>query len=172
MRFNKTIEASDYGLSDTFQHIQNMTAILSGAYTPWGTEHRRWEYGIVLEALRQVNAKTVLEVGGGSSMFAASAIWAGFEVTVVDPEDYTAMFEQQVKPGGLLCLTTDFHPSGQVQMGGHLRTYNEISLWQLRSFARTKGFDVFGDAPDYDHFEQNVHGLYTFASLFLQRTVE
>ncbi len=37
------------------------------------------------------------------------------------------------------------------------------------SEAELCGFEVFGDTPDYTHFEPNVAGLYTFASLALKR---
>lgn len=218
MRYSKTIELSDYETSDTFQHIDNMRGILEGAYTGWGTEHRRWEYGIGLALLRQEQAKTVLEVGGGSSLFAASAIWMEMDVKVVDPDDYRSMFEQQsqrigktipfihqdffnypegeqfdavvcistiehvpndadfflkllryVKPGGLLYLTTDFHDSGVALFGGHNRTYNAEMLMSLIALAQETGFEILGEAPDYQAFQPLVHGMYTFASLALKR---
>lgn len=218
MTYSKTISENDYQRSDLFQHIDSMTEMLSGSYTAWGTPYRKWEYGMVLTALRENGARTVLEVGGGSSMFAASAIWAGFDVTVVEPENYASMFREQsarigktipfvhadffdyptsekydavtcvsviehvhedaaffqkllkhVKPGGLLCLTTDFSPEGKQIFGGHLTTYNAEKLMRFVDMAKSEGFEVFGGDPDYDHFEQNVHGLYSFASLVLKR---
>lgn len=91
----KTIDPKDYETSDLFTHVDNMVGIMDGLYTTWGTEFRKWEYGTALKALRENGARTVLDVGGGSSMFAAAATWAGFDVTVVDPDDYVEMFKRQ-----------------------------------------------------------------------------
>lgn len=219
MRYSKTIDPLDYEKSDLYRHIDNMCGVLNGAYTPWATEFRKWEYGTVLSALRANQAHTVLEVGGGSSLFAAAAIWAGFDVSVVDPDDYRSMFDEQsrriaqpisyayqdfmafpsnqifdavtcisviehvpddlaffrkllvhVKLGGLLCLTTDFHASGQALFGGHNRTYNPEMLLHLKKIAENNGFEVFGDEPDYSDFQPLIHGMYSFASLVLKRT--
>lgn len=220
MQYSKTIDRNDYHKSDLFQHVDNMTGIMTGTYTSWGTEFRKWEYGEILSALRANKAKTVLDVGGGSSMFSACAIWAGFDITVVDPEDYTEMFRQQserigkeipfihsdffyyedsaenkfdavvcistiehvegdtsfffklmrhVNKGGLLCLTTDFHESGEAVFGGHLRTYNQEMLMNMISIAKAEGFEVYGEEPDYSNFKPLVHGLYSFASMVLKR---
>lgn len=118
MNYNKTIDKADYETSDTFQHIQNMTGVLNGSYVTWGTEFRLWEYGTGLKMLREAKVKTVLEVGGGSSMFAASAIWAGFDVTVLDPENYQNMFQQQSERIGkqIPFIRADFfdYPEGEM----------------------------------------------------------
>lgn len=218
MRFCKTIELGDYQFSDTFQHIDNMRRVLEGVYTPWTTEFRRWEYGVVLDALRRNKAKTVLEVGGGSSLFSASAIQMGLDAAVVDPDNYVNMFQQQgerigkeipfinmnffnypeenqfdavtcisviehvpdhvnfflkllrhVKPSGLLCLTTDFHPSGGAVFGGHDRTYNENMLFDFIDLAQSQGFEIFGNEPDYNHFEPLVFNLYSFACMVMRK---
>lgn len=219
--YSKTADEADYAASDTYQHIKNMQSMLDGAHNGWLTEYRRWEYGVVLQALRENGAQTVLDVGGGSSIFAASAIWCGMDVKVVDPDDYAAMFEEQsrrigktvpfihqdffdfqsddqydavvsistiehvpedlsffkklltlVKPGGLVALTTDFHPSGSVMTGGHLRTYNAERLTDFIQYARNAGFEVYGGAADYSRFEPNVLGVYSFASLVMKRAAE
>lgn len=106
----KTIDPKDYETSDLFTHVDNMVGIMDGLYTTWGTEFRKWEYGTALKALRENGAKTVLDVGGGSSMFAAAATWAGFEVTVVDPDDYVDMFKRQSERVGQIIpyIKTDF----------------------------------------------------------------
>lgn len=74
-----------------------------------------------------------------------------------------------VRFGGLLCLTTDFHLSGVSVFGGHDRTYNAGSLLKLISIAQAQGFEVYGDAPDYSHFEPAVFNLYTFGSMVLRK---
>lgn len=93
--YNKTIDPKDYETSDLFDHVDNITGVMGGSYTPWGTEFRKWEYGTALKALREAGAQRVLDVGGGSSVFGVAAIWAGFDVTVLDPEDYSEMFRLQ-----------------------------------------------------------------------------
>lgn len=221
--YNKTIEESDYGIDDTFQHIDNMRGVLSGAPYGWGSEYRRWEYGMVLSVLRANNVETVLDVGGGSSMFAAAAMWMDMKVTVVDPHDYSDWFIEHgqrigkpihfirddfmnfnpeplsekifdavvcisvlehvpddtafflkllshVKPGGIMMMTTDFHPSGNIIVGGHLRTYNKERLVELRKLARTEGFTPYGGKSDYDTFNPVIDGGYSFASLTLKKS--
>lgn len=95
MKYSKTIDKSDYEKSNLFQHIENMTAVLAGTYTSWGTEYRKWEYGMALTALRKNKAEHVMDVGGGSSMLAASMRWLDLDVVVIDPDDYNDMFERQ-----------------------------------------------------------------------------
>jgi len=87
MRYCKTIELSDYDKTDTFQHILNIKATFDISQAPygWGHAHRAWEYAMVLSALRENGAKTVLDVGGGGSIFATSAKWIGMEVLQLDP---------------------------------------------------------------------------------------
>lgn len=74
---------------------------------------------------------------------------------------------RHVKPGGILVLTVDFHPSGEVQWHGmQCRTYNAERLRMLASLAT--GFEVLGPM-DYAGRGPHVYG-YNFASLTLRRT--
>lgn len=82
-------------------------------------------------------------------------------------ESDDAFFQQllsAVRLGGVLVLTTDFHPSGQARCEGHLRTYNRESL---EAWAATPGFAVEGGV-DYADRGGPVYG-YNFASLVLRR---
>lgn len=47
-------------------------------------EHRKWEYGIALAFLKDIKAKTVLDVGGGGSIFAPFLAKNGLQVTELD----------------------------------------------------------------------------------------
>lgn len=228
MRYCKTLELSDYALSDNFQHIEAMRGVFGshGAPYPWGHEHRAWEYGLTLTALRENQTQTVLEVGGGASLFAAAAIWTGMEVLQVDPGHWEDWIEKQekalnmrlpwskldflemdypknvfdssaqyydavcclsviehipddilffekllkhMKPGGLLCLTTDFHPSGKGIFDGHIRTHNKESMMRFIELGQSEGFEVYGENPDYENFEPFIFNLYSFASLVLRK---
>lgn len=223
MQFNKTLELVDYQRFDrSIQHIKNMQSVMSGLNVRFEHSHRTWEYGLVLEALRQNGTKTVLDVGGGGSLFAPAAAWIDMEVMQVDPGDvgewitqqsehihkelpfaqidfmdfpvligneylfdavtclsviehvaddtsFFAKLAEQVKPGGLVCITTDFHPSGEAVSAGHLRTYNAQNMIEWIKLAEPIFQMVpFGDAPDYTYFEPFVYD-YTFAALVLRK---
>ena len=82
--------------------------------------------------------------------------------------DFFQKLLSYIKPGGLLILTTDFHPSGQALVAGHLRTYNQQSLLALADSARAEGFDYFGQRPNYLWLGSFVNS-YNFASLILRK---
>lgn len=73
-----------------------------------------------------------------------------------------------VEMGGVLVLTTDFHPGRERKCDGHLRTYNEASLYDLLERGRRLGFSPWHGLPDWSHFGHHVYD-YTFASLVLRR---
>ncbi len=85
---------------------------------------------------------------------------------VVDDKKFFLKLLSLVKKGGLLILTTDFHPTAKVQVDGHLRTYNKRSMHDFIEWAMPKGFVPYDASTDYDFFEENVNN-YTFASLIL-----
>ncbi len=73
-----------------------------------------------------------------------------------------------VADGGILILTTDFHPSGEQIVQGHIRTYNKEKMLNLISIAEKQGFVPFLGMPDYDYFGEHVNGC-DFASLVLRK---
>lgn len=213
---NKCLSETDYVTTDSYQHVINIRHHLRGVQHRWEHPHRRWEYGLALSALRSIDARTVLDVGGGGSVFAPAAAWINAAVTIIDPGDCSTWVEAQsaaigkpmtyiqkeftgesiagkfdavtclsviehverdeeflaglvdkVSPGGLLCLTTDFHPSGETQCDGHLRTYNADGMNRLRGALTALGLRVHGQPPDYSDFAPHVNG-YTFASLVMR----
>jgi 2-polyprenyl-3-methyl-5-hydroxy-6-metoxy-1,4-benzoquinol methylase len=84
-----------------------------------------------------------------------------------DIEFFSKLLDK-VADGGLLCLTTDFHPSGQALVGGHIRTYNADSMKTFMDIAFLNGFTPFLGEPDYSKFTVEVNS-YTFASLMLRK---
>ena len=217
MIYSKTFDEADYDLMTEHIHVDNIIAILRDTDNGLAHPHRRWEYGLAIRALLANKAKTVLDIGGGGTVFAPAASWLGMEVIQVDPEPYikrvlahakvidcplayiqkdfmdynsrrefdavTAIstiehvlddglfFDKMltfIKPGGLLFITTDFHPSGEaLAYPYHLRTYNIESLEALYVRA-SKEFAWFGDTCDYAYRGEDVNN-YTFASMVLKK---
>jgi 2-polyprenyl-3-methyl-5-hydroxy-6-metoxy-1,4-benzoquinol methylase len=67
--------------------------------------------------------------------------------------------------GGLLVLTTDFHPSSKAFSNNHIRTYSEDDLLEYAELA--KGFTFYGDDYDYTYWGNYVY-QYSFGSLVLK----
>lgn len=88
MIYSKTLDIEDYNDMTEPIHIDNIVGILEDVNYRFEHTHRRWEYGLVLRALRANKATMVLDVGGGGSVFAPAASWIGMEVVQVDPEPY------------------------------------------------------------------------------------
>jgi 2-polyprenyl-3-methyl-5-hydroxy-6-metoxy-1,4-benzoquinol methylase len=109
--YSKTLNPTDYAVFHETRHIENIQRIVGGGMPH---PHRRWEYGIVLNALRQpgIKIKTVLDVGGGGSLFAPAAAWpdVGFDVTEVDPADCrpTVLGQSQRIGRPIACHCCDF----------------------------------------------------------------
>jgi len=219
--FSKTLSTLDYEKFDEFIHISNIHDLLNKSKIPMRFEHphRKWEYGMALKALRNNNTKTVLDIGGGGSVFAPACSWIDMEVTQVDPGNVGTWIEKQskainkplnfiqkdffeynenkqfdavtclsviehvphdreffskllsyVKVGGLLVLTTDFHPTGKAQVSGHLRTYNEQSMQDFINQAKGLNFSMYEGEADYSDFKVEVNS-YTFCSLVMKRVI-
>lgn len=215
MKYSKTLDVLDYDQMTEPVHVDNIASALGSVVFRYEHAHRRWEYSLVLKALRENKTITVLDVGGGGSLFAPAATMLGMEVVQVDPGPYGAWALEQsyklghplpyiekdffdfhtrrkfdavvsistiehvgedrrffeklmsyVKPGGVLALTTDFHPSGELRCAGHARTYNGESLVKFRNISRGQRFDWLGDGYDYTYRGEDVNN-YTFASLIL-----
>lgn len=215
MKYSKTLDVLDYDHMIEPVHVDNVAGVLGTTSFRYEHPHRRWEYSLILKALRENKTITVLDVGGGGSLFAPAATMIGMEVVQVDPEPYdTWALEQShklrhplpyikkdffdfhtrrkfdavvsistiehvgedrrffeklmshVKPGGVLALTTDFHPSGGQMTAEHIKTYNEEDLVRFRNISRGLRFDWLGDGYDYTYRGEDVNN-YTFASLIL-----
>lgn len=219
--YSKTLELADYDRMMEQEVVQGARDLLGAQGPPADYEHRAWEYGLMLNALRENLTRTVLDVGGNGSIFAPAAALLGMNVLQIDPSptirnaeaqaarielalpylqmdffDYeqgrtfdavvcistlehvlndVAFFEKLlsfVRPGGLLAMTVDFHPSGRACVGAHLRTYSNANLRALIKIAEEKKFALFGGDCDYTYEEAHVYGKYTFASLVMRRKGE
>ena len=83
--YSKTLELTDYDQMVEPQLIQEARVLLGPTAPPKDFIHKAWEYGLVLNAARKNNAKTILEVGGNGSMFGATAVLQGLDVLQIDP---------------------------------------------------------------------------------------
>ncbi len=220
--FSKTIHPDDW--VEEMDHARSMVGAMSGISHRFEHPMRAWEYGLVMNALRQAGAKSVLDIGGGGSIFAPACEWPGLDMktTTVDPGDVGSWIKGQkrrlagegrdplmafhqedfldwgskekfdavvsistiehvtkdikffdklltfVKKGGVLALTTDFHPSGQPQVDGHITTYNAAGMLHWANVAKKKGFEFYLGEPNWEHFSPEVNG-YTFASLIMRK---
>ncbi len=97
MKYCKVLSVEDYKLFTEDEHVLNIRQLLKNVTHRFEHPHRKWEYGIVLNALRKNQAKDVLDVGGGGSVFAPAAAWLGMQVTTVDPGEVGSWIDAQSK---------------------------------------------------------------------------
>ena len=91
--FSKTYDPADhFEGSEIAIRVHQMLAGVSHRF-----EHplRAWEYGLALDALRAHGCRSVLDVGGGGSVFAPAAATLGIEAVQVDPGDCSAWVAAQ-----------------------------------------------------------------------------
>lgn len=99
-KYSKTLDLSDYSILPT----DFVNKVYSGFsdICRFEHDHRRWEYGLALQALLDNESKNVLEVGGGGSLLIPLVYLKGMEVIEVDPWDCSGMLLQQKVRLGLL----------------------------------------------------------------------
>ncbi len=96
----------------------------------------------------------------------ADAVMCISVIEHVEPDEpFFQALLRAVKPGGVLVLTTDFHPSGVAQFTAHVRCYNGpmLNKWAFK----TPGFVAEG-GTDYADYGPHVNH-YNFGSLVLRR---
>ena len=96
MIYSKTLNTDDYGpLKSVIDHIISVRDTLNsgGAFARFEHQHRAWEYGLITHALIHNNISTVLDVGGGGSVFAPA--YTSYPITI----DSGARIVTQVDPG-------------------------------------------------------------------------
>lgn len=86
---------------------------------------------------------------------------------IVDDEVFFNSLLDRVADGGVLVTTFDFHPSGDMIVAAHLRTYNDESVHRLIGIALQRGFSLV-EPVDYTFNGAYVNGC-TFASLCVER---
>jgi len=90
------------------------------------------------------------------------------------PDDKTFFSDllKLVKPGGLVAITFDFHPSGEQRLQGHLRTYNLESVVELIGMGWSNNFLTYGEnGVHYDWHGPAVND-YTFGALVMEKRDE
>jgi len=78
-------------------HVLAVERKLSGIPHRWEHPLRAWEYGLALHALSSHDCRTVLDVGGGGSIFSPAAAALGLDTIQVDPGDCAAWVAKQSK---------------------------------------------------------------------------
>lgn len=93
---SKTMKQQDFTELDyQIQHIRNIDVLLSGVQHRFEHPNRVWEYGLALDIIRKHGLHTVLDVGGGGSIFAPACAWLDIEVLQVDPGDVSHWIRDQ-----------------------------------------------------------------------------
>jgi len=82
---SKCLEIADYDNFSEHKIIQEMMDNTEGVYR-YEHPHRKWEYGLAMKFLREVEARTVLNIGGANSPLSTALFNLGMEVTEVDPD--------------------------------------------------------------------------------------
>ena len=102
--FNKCLSPEDYRESEMGMWLYLYDfAVESRAvpHMPGPHMHRRWEYGMAMEFLRELGGPeanpNILDVGGAGSLFAPIAMYSGYNVTVVDPDPCVFMLIGQIR---------------------------------------------------------------------------
>lgn len=107
MIYSKTLQPADYEILPT--EFVNKTYADFRDISRFEHDHRRWEYGLAIQALINSESKTVLEVGGGGSLLVPLAYLSGMTVTEVDPWDCKSMLLKQAVRLGLDDHVRFFH---------------------------------------------------------------
>lgn len=102
MIYNKTLHPDDYEKLTLARYLEFVNTFLGkrGSRFRFEHEHRKWEYALGLHLAVEHGCKSILDVGGGSSIFAPAATILGFNVTQVDPRRDRGWVAQQSKAIG------------------------------------------------------------------------
>jgi SAM-dependent methyltransferase len=95
MIYSKALHPDDYEWLGSTDQIDSL--IDSGFPCLVGHYHRRWEYLLCLRVLQENNAKNLLDVGCGGSLFAALCTLNKIEATVIDPHETILYANDQMK---------------------------------------------------------------------------
>ncbi len=143
--YSKTLDMHDYNIVPEMNFINHIKGKFSGTFRACH-EHRNWEYGLCLNALRANGALKILEIGGTGSVFAASAAALGMEVTVVDPDGEGAgLFDRQ-----------------NLLLGRSAIDFKQLDFFQyytLKKFDAVVCISTLEHVPDDENFFRRLLGL-------------
>lgn len=97
MIYSKVLEPKDYiGLDDSIEYYRNIERTLGELVRP---QHpaRMWEYGRLIEILKDRKPTDMLDVGGSGSALPQCAATLGYDVTIIDFDDETQRINEQNK---------------------------------------------------------------------------
>lgn len=139
--YSKTIHRDDW--VEEMDHSVSVRGAMSDISHRFEHPKRAWEYGMVLSALRKADAETVLDVGGGGSIFAPACEWpeVNMSTTIVDPGDVGKWIVAQKRR-----LMTKGRPG--VQMDFH---QEDFLLWK----SKTK-FDAVTCISTIEHVAEDI----------------
>lgn len=83
MKYSRVLHPNDYRKFTAHLAVDDLIPKLKNV-SRYEHEHRKWEYGLALQFLLENESKTVLDVGGGGSLFSPLLAYYGMEVTQTD----------------------------------------------------------------------------------------
>jgi len=112
MNFTRVLRPNDYNLFEGHKEIEKLMPKLNSQYR-YEHPHRKWEYGLALDFLKESGVKTVLEVGGGGSILAPVLAMNGFDVTETDISNggETVAQQNQILGTNIKFVLADFSES-------------------------------------------------------------
>lgn len=104
MIYSKVLELNDYNYIDTKPFVDTALLFQQNNVGHFNQhEHRMWEYGMALAAIKSLKKKnpTILDVGGGNSIFTPTLLRLGYNIFQVDPDIKYNWLSDQSKIIGL-----------------------------------------------------------------------
>lgn len=96
MDYSRVLHPNDYRKFTAHLAVDDLIPRLKNV-SRYEHEHRKWEYGLALQFLLENEVKTVLDVGGGGSLFSPLLAYYGMDVTQTDISNGEEEVEKQNK---------------------------------------------------------------------------
>lgn len=81
---NRSLHPDHYNEPMMTEIVKVFDVLRSKIYGITYHHHRRWEYASAIKVLSELDVRSVLDIGGGGSLFAPLLALCGFEVTTLD----------------------------------------------------------------------------------------